>query len=458
MIALNSFDQQTIYYPKTSKNYKTLYKFLFSASIFLGVSNIDSSALASGFSITEQSIPNLGNAATGGAALAEDVSTIFYNPAGLTRLPGNSFQGAGYIIFSDINFQNRDSTTATGNLLSGGDDTEGGATTFIPNLYGSLSVSEKLKLGVGITPPFGLATDYGSDWVGRYQAVESKLTTVNINPSVAYKFTDTLSVGGGLSFQYADAELSNAIDFGLIGQTVGLPTQSQQLDGFVEVSGDDWSMGYNLGVLYEPSQSTRFGLAYRSAVTHTLEGDANFTVPTTANILTSTGQFIDGDAEAELKLPDSLSVSIYQKLSDRWAVMGDVTWTNWSRFEELRIEFDNPAQPDTVEPENWEDTFRLGLGLNYKPNQQWTLRSGVAYDPTPIDDEFRTARIPGSDRYWLSFGSSYRISRSFTIDAAYVHIFSDDTSIDRTTPVGGNLQGDYDNNADIVSLGVNWKF
>ena len=458
MVRFNELNKNLTYFIRTDKSHKVLGKFLVPILVIAGVSNINCSALASGFSITEQSIKNLGNAASGGAAIAEDASTIFYNPAGLTRLPGNSIEGAGYVIFSDINFQNQGSTTATGSLLSGGDSAEGGTNTFIPNLYGYLSVSEELKLGIGITPPFGLATDYGSDWVGRYQAVESTLETININPSVAWKFSDRLSVGAGVSFQYADAKLSNAIDFGLIGQGQGLPVQSQQLDGFSEISGDDWSMGYNLGLLYEPTQSTRVGLAYRSGVNHTLEGDADFTVPEGASVLTSTGQFTDGDAEADLKLPDSLALSIYQKISDRWAIMGDITWTNWSRFEELRIEFDNPAQADSVEPENWEDTFRFGLGVNYLPSDKLTLRTGVAYDPTPVQEEFRTARIPDSDRIWLAFGSSYQISNSFGLDFAYVHIFSADSSINNSTPAGGNLDGEFESNADILSLGLNWKF
>ena len=174
--------------------------------------------------------------------------------------------------------------------------------------------------------------------------------------------------------------------------------------------------------------------------------------------MTSTGQFTDSDAEADLDLPDSLSLSVYQKVSDRWAVMGDVTWTNWSRFEELRIEFDNPAQGDSVEPENWEDTFRFGLGVNYLPGEKLTLRTGVAYDPTPVQNEFRTARIPDSDRIWLSFGSSYEVSDSFSLDFAYVHIFFADSSIDNSTPPGGNLNGDFESSADIVSLGLSWKF
>ena len=443
---------QTIY------NHQLLYKLFFSTAVTIGISNVNCSALASGFSITEQSIKNLGNAASGGAALAEDASTIFYNPAGLTRLSGNSLQGVGYIIFSDINFQNQGSTTITGTPLTGGEETEGGVNVFVPNFYGHYSVSKKLKLGIGVNPPFGLATDYGADWVGRYQAIESRLKTININPSVAYKLSDSFSVGAGVSFQYADAELTNAIDFGLIGQQLGLPVQSQQLDGLAEVSGDDWSMGYNLGLLYQPSPRTRVGLAYRSGVSHTLEGDAEFTVPDAATPLTATGQFVNGSAEADLDLPDSLAFSVYQKLSPRWAIMGDITWTNWSRFEELRIQFDNPAQNDTVEPENWSDTVRLGVGLNYNPNNKWTLRTGFAYDPTPIDEEFRTARIPDSDRYWLTFGTTYKISNSLDLDAAYVHIFADDSSIDRTTEIGGDLQGDFNSTANIISLGLNWKF
>lgn len=458
MVKSNWLIKKSDYFKKIAKIEKVFNKSLFSFLTVVGIANINCSALASGFSITEQSVKNLGNAASGGAALAEDASTIFFNPAGLTRLSGSSLEGSGYIIFSEVNFQNQDSTTATGIPLSGGDNASGGVNSLIPNIYGVWSVSDDIKLGIGITPPFGLATEYDDDWVGRYQAIESTLTTINVNPAVAVKLTNTLSLGGGLNFQYADAKLSNAIDFGLIGQTIGLGTQSQQLDGFSEISGDDWSMGYNLGILYEPSKRTRIGLAYRSAISHTLQGEADFNVPNAATVLTSGGRFTDSDAEADVNLPDSLSLSIYQKISDRWAIMGDITWTNWSRFEELRIKFDNPVQPDSVEPENWEDTFRLGVGLNYSPNDAWTLRTGVAYDPTPIKDEFRTARIPGSDRIWLAFGSSYQVSSSFSFDIAYVHIFFDDSSLNRSTPTGGNLQGEYNNNADIISLELNWQF
>ena len=437
---------------------KFLNRSLLSILAILGVTNISPSTLASGFAITEQSVKNVGNAAAGGAALAEDASTIFFNPAGLTRLSGNSVEGAGYIIFANTTFQNQGSVLVNGESLSGGEGGNGGVNSFIPNFYAFWSVSEQVKLGIGISPPFGLATEYDRNWVGRYQAIESRLTTVNINPSVAVKLTDTLSLGGGLNFQYADAKLSNAIDFGLIGQIAGLGTQPQQLDGQVKISGDDWSVGYNLGLLYEPTDNTRVGLAYRSAVTHNLQGNADFTVPNAARALTATGRFLDSDAEAVLKLPDSLSLSVYQNLSDRWAIMGDLTWTNWSRFRELRIKFDNPVQPDTVEPENWKDTFRLGLGVNYTVSDAWKLRAGVAYDPGPVREEFTTARIPDGDRTWLAFGFSYQPSSSLSLDFAYAHIFFDDRSINRSTPLAGTLRGKFESQVDIIGLQLSWKF
>ncbi len=162
------------------------------------------------------------------------------------------------------------------------------------------------------------------------------MSTININPAVAVKITDNFSAGAGLDIQYAAAVLSNAIDFGLIGRSAGLRTLPQSADGFVKVSGDDWSVGYNLGLLYEPTSTTRVGLAYRSGITHNLKGDADFTVPGSVAALTRTGAFRDTGASAKLKLPDSLSLGVYHELSPRVALMGDVTWTNWSRFKELR--------------------------------------------------------------------------------------------------------------------------
>lgn len=357
-----------------------------------------------------------------------------------------------------VRFRNQGSTIVTGAPLLGGEGGEAGNDAIVTNFYTSLSLSDRLKLGLGVNTPFGLVIDYKPGWVGRYQALESRLLTINVNPTVAYKVSDTLSVGAGINVQYAEAILSNAIDFGLIGRLSGLRTLPQQADGKVEIKGEDVSVGYNAGLLYEPTQTTRFGLAYRSRITHDLEGEADFIVPAIARPLRAKGQFTDTDAAAKLKLPDSLSLSAYHEISPKWAIMGDLTWTNWSRFEELRIQFDNPAQPDTVQPENWKDTFRVGLGINHTLNRALTLRAGVAFDPSPVRDGFETPRLPGGDRTWLSVGASFRPSPALRFDIGYTHIFVGDSSINQSSPTSGNLRGKVDAGVDIVGVQMNLQF
>ncbi|MGP1385122.1 MAG: OmpP1/FadL family transporter [Thainema sp.] len=430
------------------------------ASLLAGMSLIawTERAFASGFALSEQGVINLGTAASSGAAGLDDLSTIFFNPAGLMRLPGNGgVAGAGYVIFPSIQFTDQGSAIAPGSPLSGGDGGDAGPTIFLPNLYGAFQVNDRVMVGIGVNTPFGLETNYDSDWVGRYQAIKSELVTININPTVAFQLSEDVAIGAGLNVQYADAELSNAIDFGAILASQGAPILPQQADGFASVSGDDWSLGYNVGVLYEPSTTTRIGLAYRSAVNHTLQGRADFTVPATATPLTATGLFTDTDANAEVNLPDTLSLGLYQQLSPQLALTGDLTWTNWSDFQELRISYDS-IQPDTVVPENWNDTLRVALGLTYDIDETWTVRGGVAYDPTPVPQEFFTARIPDSDRTWLSVGLSYAPTDNLSFDFAYTHVFIDDRNIDRTELGAGTLVGEYNNSIDIVGAQLNWQF
>lgn len=397
----------------------------------------------------------MGNAFAGSAATAYDASTIYYNPAGLALLEDKAAVSSLFVIFPTVNFQNRGSTTVTGAPLTGSNSSDAGVDIAVPNLYAAWSISDSVKLGLGINVPYGLATSYDRDWVGRYQAVESKLTTININPTIAAKLSDNFSVGAGLNIQYAEATLSNAIDFGAIGRPLGL--RSQQADGFVKVTGSDWSVGYNLGVMYQPSESTRIGLSYRSPITQDIRGNADFTVPAIANRLTAGGRFTDTGASAVLKLPDTLSLAVYQQLSPSVSVVGDVTWTNWSRFKELRIQYDNPNQPDSVQPENWNDTYRVGVGVNYAVNEQLTLRTGVTYDPSPIEEKYNTPRLK-CDRTLIGFGATYKPSKSFNIDVGYTHVFSDTSSINQTNTTGDTLRGEFDSSVDIIGIQANWEF
>ncbi|MFO1351479.1 MAG: outer membrane protein transport protein [Gammaproteobacteria bacterium] len=420
---------------------------------------------AAGFQIQEQSVSGLGNAFAGGAASAEDASTVFYNPAGLARLQRQVDVGV-HVIFPSSEFHDENSTNAIGGRATGKED-DGGKTALAPNLYYAQPLGERFSIGLGINAPYGLVTEYDKNWIGRYHAVKSDLRTININPAAAFKISDQFALGFGLSAQYADAELSNAIDFGALGFLAGAPVQpsTPAFDGFTKLTGDDWGFGFNLGVLFQPQPSTRIGLAYRSKIDHTISGDNSLTIPAFATALA--GPSRTRAATADLTTPATLSLSGYHDINAQWAVMADITWTDWSAFDELRIKFKD-GSADSVQPENWEDTFRYSIGVNFKPAQAWTLRAGLAYDETPVPNaRLRTPRIPDNSRTWLALGATYRIADSFSFDFGYVHVFLNDTSIRNTevttgnlagVPVGSTLDGSFDSSVDILSAQVQWQF
>lgn len=411
-----------------------------------------------GFALIEQGVSGLGNAYAGGAAVAEDATTVFFNPAGMTRLPTQAM-AATHVIMPSFEFENRGSTHVlqpiTGTPLLGGNGGDAGVTKVVPNLYFVRKADDRLSMGISINAPFGLATKYDRNWVGRYHAVESDLATLNVNPSLAYRFTDKLSIGGGLTVSYAKAKLTNSIDFGTITGVA-----PQRADGFAELEGDALGMGWNIGMLYEFSKDTRLGAAYRSKIRYTLEGDAKFSnVPAGLAPI-----FRNSNISAHLTTPDSLSVSLFHNLNPRWAIMGDVTWTNWRTFNELRIKFNNPGQPHSVVTTEWKDVFRYSLGATYKATEKWTLRGGVAYDQAPIaSEERRTPRVPDGDRKWLAFGGGYKFTNNAELNFGYVHLFISDTRISKsvTDPedrIRGGLTGTYTGSVNIVSAEVKWVF
>lgn len=418
---------------------------------------------AGGFSLNEMSAASVGNAHAGGAALAEDASTVYYNPAGLTRLSGQQFTVAGSGIRPSAKFENNGSRSAVGTPVTGSNGGDAGSWAAVPALYYSMAISPQMSFGIGVQAPFGLKTDYEKGWAGRYQATLSDMKTVDINPAFAYKLSDLVSLGAGVSAQYINVELGRDIDFGSVcfgtfgalAPTVcgGSGFLPQAKDGSVTIKGKDWSYGYNAGVLLTPSESTRVGLAYRSKISHTLTGDASFIKPAGLPApLAAAPTFANTGASAGIDLPESVSLSGYTEFNPQWSAMADVSWMRWSRFQELRVHFDNGAA-DSVTPEQWEDTTRVSAAVNYKFNDALKLRGGVAYDPSPVKDAFRTARIPDADRTWLSFGGQFKLSPKDAIDVGYAHLFVKDAPINKSEPpVGGTMIGNYKNDVNIVSL------
>lgn len=426
-------------------------------------------ARAAGFALMEQSVSALGNAFAGGAAIAEDATTLYYNPAGLIRVKGQQAVGGLHFIRTSFKFENQGSThiltSQTGEGLTGHNGGDAGQWNVVPNGYYTNNLGNGWAFGVGINVPFGLTTDYKPGWVGRYHALKSSIMTININPSIAYAINDKLSVGGGVSAMYMHGDFSQAIDFGTILAAAGdIP---QRDDGESRLKADDWGYGYNFGVLYQFDENTRIGASYRSRVKQSLSGDATFTVsPTARAILGALGStaFVDGGAGAKVTLPASASLSLYHRLSGHLALMANVGWTEWSTLKELRITFDNSAQPDSVTTLKWKDAWQFGLGANYDLNKQVVLRTGLMYDETPIPDaEHRTPRLPDQNRLWFGLGGGYRVSDAISCDLAYVHLFMLGNSKVNMDPVGennfrGGLKGKFDNSGDILSAQVNYRW
>jgi long-chain fatty acid transport protein len=430
-------------------------------------------AMAGGFAITEHGGRGLGSAWAGEAAIAEDARTIYFNPAGMTLLPGTQVVGALDGIRTTTSFTNQGShlnPAVGGGPLRGNDGGDGGALGAIPSLYVSHQLLDPLWVGLGVDAPFGLRTEWSSTWIGRYNAILSDLKTVNVNPSLAVRVLPSLSLGAGMNVQYAHVRLTNDLDLGtLCVVEQGLPLAAceavgltpQGADGYAKISGHSWALGWNVGLLWEPLDGTRLGLSYRSRIRHVLEGEAGFTVPQKAKpVIEPTGQLEDTGATAPVDFPDSVSLALAQRLAPRWLLLGDLTWTHWALFEDLAVDFTNPRQTDIRQPQNWRNTLRMAFGLRFDPNTRWSFRAGFAYDETTITKSiYRDPRIPDSNRYWMAFGAGYQMTPWLRVDGGYAHIFAPTVKTRSHDPASGNvLRGELSGLADVIALQATYDF
>ncbi len=417
-------------------------------SLFLGIA-----AHGAGFALMEHSASGIGRAYAGSAAGANVESSIYYNPAGIASVDSPSVVVGSHLLLTSVEFDGGSQYPALGGMpLAGGDGGEAGVNAVLPNIYLVTGISDNIAVGLGIFVPFGLAVEYNEGWVGRYHALESSVKTININPTIAWQVSEKLSVGAGFSAQYAEATLSSAIDFGTItGVAPGM------LDGKGTMQGDDWGYGFDVGVIYAFTPEYKMGLSYRSSIKHTLEGKARFNVPAPVAGIQAMGLFVNTDGSAKIELPASAVLGGTKKIGDDFSLMFGVTWTEWSSFDELRVEYDS-FQADSVTDESWKDTWLFSLGGEYYANEDWTLRVGTAFDESPVPDvEHRTPRIPDSDRIWLTAGLGYKVSDNIILDFGYAHVFFDDSEIDIMSATGDNLAGDYTGAADVFSCQLKWN-
>lgn len=479
-------------------------------------------AAASGYHVGTQSTSNQG-VANSGAAGVFDASTVFYNPAGLTRLKGTHFSVVGTYAIPSASFTPGSSsiyapdftgaTAGSNNELSGNNGGEFVESTLIPHFYFSSQLSDQFTFGVGAFIPFGSKTSYDPDWVGRYNIVSTELVTVAVNPSIGWKLTDSLSLGAGVSTQYMSGKLARKVNFGggalkaipsLVvpdnpGATTALRDAARAAlldmngnpayDGSVDIDGTDWSYGFNLGLMWDITPSTRMGAAYRSKVRHTLSGDADWNANqsvgagmtsrltpivgagtagalgagTQANINST---YVDSGATVDVDTPESFSLNAYSQLTSRWALMADFTWTGHSSFQELRVDFASSV-PDSITVEDWTDTTRWSIGSTFKYSDRLTLRGGLALDLSPVDDDNRTASIPDNTRTWYSAGLSYSLSPDSVIDLAYTYVNVKGSTISHTDDADGEpscacsyatLNGSYKLHSHLIGMQYSMKF
>ena len=442
-----------------------------------------SSVHASGFALIEQSASGTGNAFAGAAAAPEDAATVYFNPAGMMALPrGRQLSVAGHYINPSARFQNGSSTGAT---LFGAPSTntttvDGGVNAIVPNAY-FVTEWRDFRAGIGINSPFGLSTSYPSDWLGRFQGVRSELMTINVNPALAWQANDRLALGAGLNYQRLDAEFTSKSNYaaalfnGVIagGGTVAAATAAAagiaaagQAEGTTTLKGKDGGWGWNAGLQWKAGEHTMVGVTYRSRVKYTLEGSVRFENRPAALAASAP----DGNIKLDVSMPDSFSMALSHQMSDRLQWLLDITWTGWNvlnRFEAVRTN-NIPASGAVLQsiPYNWHNTWRAGLGANYRMNDAWILKAGVAIDQSPTNNNDRGVRLPDADRTWLAVGAKYRLGPASAIDLGYAHVFVRGASINSnaggvnqtSTAAFALVSGSYASSVDILSAQYSLNF
>jgi long-chain fatty acid transport protein len=408
---------------------------LLSSAVISGGALTSNLAHAGGFAIREQSAHYQGLSFAGDGA-GGSLSSMFWNPAVTATLPGLNFESAYSLILPDAGITVQ---TVPPQIPSGGDDTANIASWAVVGAsYAAYQLTPSVFVGMGINSPFGLATKPDNpNYTGSVLGRTTELLTVNANPTIAYRVAPGLMIGAGAQIQYADGKLRFA--------TLVPDGPSTSFEG------DDVAFGATAGILWSPAAGTSIGLGWRSQLTHTLEG--------TFDSFDQQGP-VKSAAEADVKLPDIVTLSIQQEITPTIRLLGTIEWSNWSRFEKL--ELTGATGTIATISANWSDGWMFAVGAEYDWSRQLTLRTGVAYEISPVNSpEKRIITIPDSDRIWVSAGASYKLSSSMSIDLAYTHIFLEDSEFVRTPipyPPEVVMTGDVEAATDIISVGLKMKW
>lgn len=393
------------------------------------------SAHAGGIALYEIATPDLGLASAGYAARANDASTLFKNPAGMSQLEGSQFLGGLQALYGSVSFTPDANTSA-----ELGTDDGGNAIGWLPagSMFVVLPVSEKVRVGLGALSYFGLVEKYNENWVGRYYVQESALLGMSLTPSASYEVTDWLSFGAGLNAMYGYFNAKMAVNRGI------LP------DGQMSLEDRAWGFGANAGILIKAGEKTRFGLTYLSQVKLDFSDTPSFNLPRLAN---------SRELDLGVTVPQSAMVSVYHDLNDKWAVMADFGWQDWSKFGYVQAGLE--GRDVTTLSLNYQDTWHGALGVQYHASEKWLLSAGAAFDSSAVENQYRTVTLPMGQAWRFGLGAQYQLSQSMNVGAAGTFIWAGDMPVDQWTDgsLRGRVSGSY-NDAWFAFANVNltWKF
>jgi long-chain fatty acid transport protein len=424
-------------------------------------------ARAGTFGLWEGSTDQMANAYAGQGAKAYDAGAAWANPAGMVRLQGTELDTAFNYVDPQFYFSGTDSdfpgqTQHHVSAIYG---------AFVPSTFAVFSLSPDLKFGFAVKSPFGARINYTSDWVGRYQSVDSSLTDIAVEPSLAYAITRQLSIGGGPVFDYMSVRQTQDI----------LPAIGYQFgDIYGDAHGEDWGVGYNVAALYQFDDDTRFGLSYRSRIEHRIDMKQTLTeLPGLANspygpflreLLTAANSPGKGYQQGveKFNLPDSVDASFYRQLTPEWAVMAEAVWTHWQLFQNITVTTFGTGEAPVGTTFSFHNTVFGSAGASYRPlwMPKLLLQGGAGYDQDPVTNGTRTPQVPTESRVLLGAGLTYDVTRSLSLQFAYSHYFCESASVDSLgTTLGsplqlpeGRLVGSYDNAIDSFSGGVKLRF
>jgi long-chain fatty acid transport protein len=460
--------------------------------IALAISGLVTSTqvFASAFQIWEQDGASVGAYHAGYAALANDASIAWYNPAGIIRLKNPQVVFGAAAIMSDFKYKGSVSVTEITPQITStlvvtpatvsfpGVTAQGGAFSVVPSLHYVTPINDRMGFGFSVDAPFGLKTDYGRSTPVRYAATLTSITVVDISPSLGFKVTDKGSLGIGLDIQKAWAELDTVgvLLTAVPSATTFLPTTAvvPGLSATSTNKANGTAYGYHLGGLYEFSPDTRVGLSYHSQVVHHLSGNSTLSGPAATFLNGGSGNSLHaGHSTVKITLPPYTALSAYHRLHPQFAMMGSVIYTQWNTFRQLTLNnvaggVSTSTSPFVAAstniqvniPEHYQNTWNLSVGGDYYATDKITLRGGIGYDQTPVQNRYRNLQLPDNDRFIIALGGHYQAARTVGFDLGWSHFFLQQVNINPPPMVTGGqtvaTKGSVSGGADVISGQVTW--